>query len=76
MSDYDTLSEIGRLRAQVSDLTARLEKAEAGLVDAIECVDHWAEYADKYFQEKHDLTGDLARLRGYLPSAPRALKTP
>jgi hypothetical protein len=34
----------------------------AALQEAREMVAGWAEYADKYFQEKHDLKGDLARL--------------
>ncbi len=32
------------------------------LVEARECVADWGSYAGEYFQEKHDLTGDLAKL--------------
>lgn len=44
----------------------RITALEAGLEDAIECVEAWAAYADDYFKDKHDLAGDLARLRALL----------
>jgi hypothetical protein len=36
------------------------------LLDAIECVESWAAYASPYFQEKHNLRGDLGRLHAAL----------
>jgi hypothetical protein len=36
------------------------------LRDAIECVESWAAYASPYFQEKHNLRGDLDRLHAAL----------
>ena len=56
MTDRDLLAEIGKLRFRVKEL-------ERGLTDAIGCVENWAEYADDYFRDKHNLAGDLARLR-------------
>ena len=47
-------------------MSSREQKLEAALSDAIECVEEWAAYASPYFQEKHDLAGDLARLRAVL----------
>ncbi len=46
----------GKLRDRVAEL-------EAALRDAIGCIEDWASYASEYFQEKHDLAGDLTRLR-------------
>lgn len=42
---------------------AGLEKA---LREAIESIEDWAGYASEYFQEKHDLKGELARLNSAL----------
>ena len=38
----------------------------AALVDAIECVEDWACYATDYMRKKHDIDGDLERLRAAL----------
>lgn len=46
------LSERDRLRALAEE--------------AIESIEDWAGYADAYFQNKHDLQGELARLRAAL----------
>lgn len=51
---------------RVAAAEARLAEVEQALRDAIECVESWAAYASGYFQEKHDLAGDLARLRAVL----------
>lgn len=58
------------VRRYIEHLRADLAAARAALDDAIECVESWAAYADAYFQQKHDLAGDLARLRAALPSTP------
>ena len=46
-----------------------------GLVEALEeareLVESWGAYASQYFQEKHDLAGDLIRLDAALASAKR-----
>ena len=47
-------------------VAADLRRAREALADAIECVESWAAYVSPYFQEKHDLAGDLARLRAAL----------
>lgn len=56
--------------AWTAETTARLQ-AERELAevraDAAETVSHWGGYAGSYFQEKHNLAGDIARLRGSAP---------
>ena len=53
-------------KAELVELRATIDRLTAGLRDAIECVESWAAYADDYFATKHDLAGDLARLRAAL----------
>ena len=36
------------------------------LRDAIDEVENWGAYASEYFQEKHDLSGTVAKLRAIL----------
>ena len=74
------MAEITRLRAQLADITierdilrqdnsnhtAERERLRAALRDAAECVESWGAYADDYFAAKHDLAGDVARLRAAL----------
>ena len=43
-----------------------IEKLRAALRFAVDAVEHWASYASPYFQEKHDLAGDLQKLRAAL----------
>ena len=43
-----------------------IEKLRAALRLAVDAVEHWASYASPYFQEKHDLAGDLQKLRAAL----------
>jgi hypothetical protein len=43
-----------------------IEKLRAALRLAIDAVEHWASYASLYAQEKHDLAGDLQKLRAAL----------
>jgi hypothetical protein len=52
----DAIVEITNLKAE----NARLRGA---LRLAIETVEFWAAYASPYFQDKHDLAGDLQKLR-------------
>ena len=58
MSDTD---EITRLRADN-------ERLRAALRDARECIEAWAGYASEYFQEKHALASDLARIDAAQPA--------
>jgi len=56
---------------QAAELIERLERENAELrADAVETVQHWGGYAGSYFQEKHNLAGDIARLRGPVPDVP------
>jgi len=43
-----------------------IEKLRAALRLAVDAVEYWASYASPYFQEKHDLAGDLQKLRAAL----------
>lgn len=53
--------------AEVERLTRERDGLAKALADAIECVESWSAYASDYYREKHDLAGDLARLRAALP---------
>lgn len=44
----------------------RAVKLEEALAEAITLIQDWGAYADDYFQHKHDLAGDVARLRALL----------
>lgn len=44
----------------------RIQDLETALAEAITLIQDWGAYADDYFQEKHDLAGDVARLRAVL----------
>jgi len=67
--EYDLISEV-----YVSDtppterdaLKAENTKLRAALLLAIDTVEHWASYASLYAHEKHDLAGDLQKLRAAL----------
>jgi hypothetical protein len=50
-------------------LRAEIERLRDGLEGAIECVESWAAYAPDYFKTKHDLAGELQRLRKLLDGA-------
>ena len=55
------------LRSVVAEeAAAEIEKLRAALRLAIDAVEQWASYASPYFQEKHDLAGDLQELRAAL----------
>ena len=55
------------LRSVVAEEAAdEIEKLRAALRLAIDAVEHWASYASPYFQEKHDLAGDLQEMRAAL----------
>jgi chromosome segregation ATPase len=51
--------------ALIAEERDRLQKALDELrADAVETVQSWGIYASEYFQEKHNLKGDIERLRG------------
>lgn len=61
------------LEAQVEACSARnssdvdrIADLEEALTEAITLVQDWGAYVDEYFQQKHDLAGDAARLRAVL----------
>jgi regulator of replication initiation timing len=47
-------------------LKVKNEKLREALRLAFDAVEHWASYASPYAQEKHDLAGDLQKLRAAL----------
>lgn len=49
-----------------ADLQTRVTELEGALSEAIESIESWAAYASEYFQQKHDLAGDLAKFRATL----------
>ena len=53
-----------RLARQEAD--DEIEKLRVALRLAVDAIEHWASYASPYFQEKHDLAGDLQELRAAL----------
>lgn len=58
----DVIAERDRLRAVNAELLAALQ-------DAVDCVEHWGAYAGEFFQQKHDLAGDVTRLRAAIARA-------
>ena len=61
----------GRQAEHDADLERRAVESERdrlreALRQAIDCVEHWAAYADSYSIAKHDLAGDLRDLRAAL----------
>lgn len=69
----EAVNELNILCVKYNDLEktrdaiqAENEKLRAALRLAIDAVEHWASYASLYAQEKHDLAGDLQKLRAAL----------
>lgn len=58
----------------VSETDALLCEALATLIEAHDCIAGWGCYASKYFQEKHDLEGDLASVRATIDKIRTALE--
>jgi hypothetical protein len=54
------------LVAERDALKAENARLREALRLAIEAVEFWAAYASPYFQDKHDLAGDLQKLRAAL----------
>jgi hypothetical protein len=53
----------GRMAEEAAD---EIEKLREALRLAIDAVEYWASYASLYAHEKHDLAGDLQKLRAAL----------
>lgn len=45
---------------------AHIDRLRRALLEARDCVESWGAYAGDYFQEKHDLAGDLAAIDAVL----------
>ena len=54
------------LAAERDALKAENENLRESLRLAIDAVEFWSSYASPYFQDKHDLSGDLQKLRAAL----------
>lgn len=77
---WEAADEIEKLRAENANLAAsnhaylsnyqeaaaEIEKLRAALRLAIDSVEFWASYTSPYFQENHNLAGDLQELRAAL----------
>jgi hypothetical protein len=59
-------AERDALRAENDKLRAENDKLRAALRVAMDAVEYWASYASLYAHEKHDLAGDLQKLRAAL----------
>lgn len=59
--------------AQLAEARKALEASASALDEAMEDVSHWGSYAGEYFQDKHDLDGDLDRIARQASAARRAL---
>lgn len=60
--------------AENERLRKALEASASALDEAMEDVSHWGSYAGEYFQNKHDLEGDLDRITKQASTARRALE--
>lgn len=60
-----------RLQAE-HERDALIEQVVAVRADAAETIAHWGAYASAYFQEKHDLAGDIARFKDVPAGTPAA----
>lgn len=65
-SGAEQLVLVAELRDQLDAARAEVARLREVVADAVECVEAWAAYASDYFKEKHDLAGDIARLRAAL----------
>lgn len=59
---------------RLAEVEKALNEAADALDAAMEDVEHWGAYAGEYFQDKHDLDGDLARIAEQATAARRALE--
>lgn len=68
-------SDALRYYGVAAELEDRLAEMREALSEAIEMVEDWGSYASDYFQEKHDLNGDIAKLREALHSTQQQEET-
>lgn len=63
-NELDRMFDLGAKSAaeSVAALEARNAELLAALVEARDSVADWGIYASEYFQQKHDLVGDLAKI--------------
>ncbi len=54
-----------QLKKQVSSSEGLLCAAAEHLEEAAELISNWGSYATVYFQDKHDLNGDVERFKKY-----------
>ena len=62
----EALHDKSSIAAELAHRDRRIAELEAALSEAITLIQDWGAYADEYFQHKHDLAGDVARLRTLL----------
>jgi hypothetical protein len=60
--------------SEVAKLRADLAAAKKELEEAADDIAAWGAYAGDYFKDKHDLEGDVARVRGAAARIDAALK--
>ena len=62
----------------MTDTTARelIQRLANALHDAAEDIGFWGSYASGYFQEKHDLPGNIAKIHAQADEARAALSQP
>lgn len=70
----DALKQAGFVIMSKEDVEAIRDKALEALEEAKEDINHWGSYASEYFQEKHDLQGDLERIDRHIETI-RSLKS-
>jgi len=58
LRDYDTIDY-----QRAEELRAENERLRTLLAEAATCIEDWGAYAGAYFQQKHDLAGDVRRFR-------------
>ena len=63
----EAATKVGHMiRLARQEAADEIEKLRVALRLAVDAIEHWASYASPYFQEKHDLAGDLQELRAAL----------
>jgi len=70
----EAAAALAEKEAENERLRKALEASASALDEAMEDVEHWGAYAGEYFQDKHDLDGDLSRISEQATAARRALE--
>lgn len=60
------MSELDKLHTRIRELEDELSSVRS---EAVEAVEFWGQFASKYSQAHHDLSGDIARLKGETKTA-------